>query len=93
MDEQQLVNVAGGNGHHVVSITVEVNDQPVVLNERRLTGSQIKAAAIAQGVVIQPSFQLILKRPGEASKVIGDDETLAVHDGMVFKAIPADDNS
>lgn len=93
MDEQQVVNVAGGNGHHPVSITVELNDDPVVLSERRLTGSQIKAAAIAQGVPIQPSFQLILKRPGEASKVVGDDEAVTVHDGMVFKAIPADDNS
>lgn len=93
MDEQQVVNVAGGNGHHPVLITVEVNDQPVVLNERHLTGSQIKAAAIAQAAPIQPSFQLILKRPGEASKVIGDDETVAIHAGMVFKAIPADDNS
>ncbi|KUZ69300.1 hypothetical protein WI38_15865 [Burkholderia ubonensis] len=93
MDEQQVVDVAGGNEHHPVSIAVEVNDERVVLNERRVTGSQIKATAIAQAVPIQLSFQLILKRPGEASKVIGDDEAVTVHDGMVFKAIPADDNS
>lgn len=76
-----------------LSVAVEVNYQPVILKERRPTGAEIKVAAIAQSVPIQPSFQLILKRRGEGSKVIGDDEQVVVREGMVFKAIPADDNS
>lgn len=74
-------------------VVVEINDQPVMLRERRPTGAEIKSAAIAQGVPIQLGYQLILKRPGESSKVIGDDEPVTIHKGMVFRAIPADDNS
>ena len=76
-----------------IDITIKLNDQAVVLHERRPTGSEIKAAAIAHGVPIQPGFQLILKRPGHSSKVIGDDEQVTVQDGMEFKAIPAGDAS
>lgn len=90
-EQQEVVNDVSKKPK--VSVTVQVNEEPVVLRERRPTGGEIKAAAIAQGVPIQANFQLILKRPGHASKVIGDNEPVEVHDGTVFKAIPADDNS
>ena len=93
MDEHQVVEHAGEKKHHPVSIPVEVNDKKIVLHQHRETGLRIKEAAIEQAVPIQLSFQLILKRPGEPSRVIGDGETVTVHEGMVFKAIPADDNS
>lgn len=76
-----------------VNVTVEVNGHPVKLHERRPTGMEIKSAAIKQGVPIKQTFQLIQKRPGHGSKVIGDTEEVEVREGMTFRAIPADDNS
>lgn len=78
---------------HDTSVKVEVNDQPVTLLSRAVTGAQIKAAAIAQHVDIKANFQLIRKRPGQASKVIGDDELVHIHEHEKFRAIPPDDNS
>ena len=78
---------------HAIKITVLVNRRPVVLHDKTPTGSEIKAAAIAQGVDIKPTFQLILRRPGHPAKVIGDNEHVLVSNGEQFRAIPPDDNS
>lgn len=79
--------------HHPVSITFSVNGQSVTLATRHTNGAEIKAAAIAQGLPIQSTFSLILKRPGEASKQIGDDDKVTIHDHLEFSCLPADDNS
>ena len=78
---------------HAIAVHVKVNHDPVVLHEKLPTGSEIKSEAIQQGVDIKPTFQLILRRPGHAAKVIGENERVAVHDGDHFRAIPPDDNS
>ncbi len=74
-------------------IRVEVNDMPVIIDKKEATGLHIKQLAIAQNVPIQIGFQLIMERPGQPSKVVGDDEKIHVKTGMKFRAIPADDNS
>lgn len=74
-------------------IRVEVNDMPVILDKKETNGLRIKEQAIAQHVSIQIGFQLIVERPGQPSKVVGDDEKIRVKTGMKFRAIPADDNS
>lgn len=76
-----------------VSVLIEVNDLPVTVTQRRLTGAQIKAAAIAQNVPIQPNFTLIAQRPGQASRTIGDEDDVALHKGQRFSCLPGDDNS
>lgn len=81
-------------GHvHGVSVLLEVNDLPVTVTQRRPTGAQIKAAAIAQNVPIQATFTLIEQRPGQASRTIGDDDEVTVHKGQRFSCLPGDDNS
>ncbi|OKI45744.1 multiubiquitin domain-containing protein [Micromonospora sp. CB01531] len=74
------------------TITVSVNNQQVELPEHRVTGLEIKQAAIAQGVHLQPNFQLSLKR-GNRYEVIGDNDTIAVHPNQEFLAVAPDDNS
>ena len=74
------------------TITVSVNNQQVELPERRVTGLEIKQAAIAQGVHIQPNFQLSLKR-GNRYEVVGDNDTVTVHPNQEFLAVAPDDNS
>ena len=75
------------------TVTVTVNDQPVVLEDRHQTGAEIKASAIAAGVPIQHDFVLSEVRPNGKQRIIVDDERVNVKDGDAFWAIPGDDNS
>lgn len=88
----------GGNGHgggndKPKKVTVEINGNPVVLDEKVMTGMEIKQAAIAQGVQIQPDFVLQLQRPNGEYDPIGDNQEVRVHKGLDFTCIAPDDNS
>jgi hypothetical protein len=74
-------------------IRIEVNGNEVIVTEREMTGAEIKAAAIEQGVNIQPNFVLQLELPNGTSKVIAETEEVKVHNHMSFTAIAPDDNS
>jgi hypothetical protein len=74
-------------------IRVTVNGQFVVLTSRRVTGLQVKEAAIAAGVPIQLEFVLSEVRPSGEQKIIPDDREITVKSGDEFWAIPGDDNS
>lgn len=76
---------------HLVDIVV--NTKPVRIQGPKATGLQIKEAAIAQGVQIQLSFQLSEKLGDHKTKVIGDTDTVTLHEGQVFVAVADDDNS
>ncbi len=76
---------------HLVNIIV--NTKPVRIEGPKATGLQIKEAAIAQGVKIQVSFQLSEKLGDHKTKVIGDADTVTLHEGAVFAAVADDDNS
>jgi hypothetical protein len=73
-------------------VTVQVNNQPVVLPEHKMTGLEIKQTAIEQGVAIEVGFQLSGKH-GNRYKVVGDTEQITVHKGQEFLAVAPDDNS
>lgn len=75
------------------TVSVTVNDQPVVLEDRQQSGAEIKAAAIAVGVPIQHDFVLSEMLPNGKQKIIADDKRVNVKDGDAFWAIPGDDNS
>ena len=74
-------------------VRVHVNGQEVVLGESEATGAEIKAAAIAAGVPIQPDFVLSEVLPSGKQKIIPDDKKIHLKDGDEFWAIPGDDNS
>jgi hypothetical protein len=82
-------NPAGGNH----SVTVLVNAQPVRLEGKTATGAQIKAAAMAQGVVIQPNFLLQEELPNGTSRIVGNSDTVHLREHLQFTAIAPDDNS
>jgi hypothetical protein len=77
---------------HPVRLRVTVNRHPVVLTERRMTGLEVKQAAIAQGAAIEVGFQLSVKE-GKHYRVVGDTDTITIHEGQEFLAVAADDNS
>lgn len=80
-------------GQKPKNISIEVNGNEVTVSDRGMTGAEIKAAAIEQGVQIQPNFVLQLELPNGTSKVIADGEEVRVHNHMSFTAIAPDDNS
>jgi hypothetical protein len=91
MDSQQQVHTESEHKDHVV--TVSVNEQPVKLHGHEATGAEIKAAAIAQGVHIQPNFVLQEELPNGTSKIIGDSDRVHLREHLRFTAIAPDDNS
>jgi len=76
---------------HLVEIVV--NKKPVRVEGPKATGLEIKEAAIAQGVEIELSFQLSEDLGDRKTKIIGDTDTVTLHEGEVFVAIADDDNS
>ena len=76
------------------TVTVAVNNKPVTLEKHRVTGLEIKQAAIAQGVEIELDFILVEDaREGHEAKVIGDDDDVNVNKHSTFTANDGDDNS
>lgn len=75
------------------TVTVSVNEQPVKLRGRTATGAEIKAAAIAQGVQIQPNFVLQEELPNGTSRVVGDQDEVRLREHLRFTALAPDDNS
>ena len=74
-------------------VEVLVNGQKVVLHDSEATGAEIKAAAIAAGVPIQPDFVLSEVLASGKQKIVPDDRKIHLKDGDEFWAIPGDDNS
>ena len=83
-----------GHGQHTVEITV--NEQKVKLQkpqDSKVTGAAIKAAAIAEGVAIQPNFVLQEELPNGTSRIVGDNDEVYLRAHLRFTAIAPDDNS
>jgi hypothetical protein len=88
---ETTVAEAGKATHHTIKITV--NKRPVRVEEKTLTGLEIKEAAIAQGVPIQLDFVLSEHLKHGETKIIGDNDPVEVHGGEKFTAVAGDDNS
>lgn len=86
-------NNTGKDNKPIHAVTILVNEQPVQLEGHEATGAQIKAAAIAQGVRIQPNFVLQEELPNGTSRNIGDNDVVYLREHLKFTAIVPDDNS
>lgn len=73
-------------------VEINVNERAVTV-PHRVTGLQIKDAAIDQGVNIKPDFILSEERRNGRDQIIGDAEEIPVHPGSRFMAVAPDDNS
>jgi hypothetical protein len=88
MTTQDAVPAAGT---HIV--TIVVNLKPVEIAGPRVTGLEIKQAAIAQGLPITVDFSLSQIAPGPRPKVIGNDDPVTVTKNSEFTAVSDDDDS
>lgn len=73
--------------------TITVNDRPVEIHKPRVTGLEIKGAAIAAGLPITIEFLLTEELSGGRSRVVGDQDTVTVNKNSRFDAVAGDDNS
>jgi hypothetical protein len=74
-------------------VDVTVNNVSVHLPKESMLGSEIKTAAIAQGVPIRPDFVLFEDLKNGQQRIVRDDESIKVKKGDRFEAIANDDNS
>jgi hypothetical protein len=74
-------------------VTVLFNKQQISLQQRKYTGIELKEAAVAQGVAIQPDFVLFEVKHNGRRETIGDHDTVQVNKESEFAAMGNDDNS
>jgi hypothetical protein len=91
MDIQQATGMT--NPEVKATISIEVNNRPVVLHRREITGHDIKVAAIQQGVPIELDFLLYIVDGHEQLEPVNDNEEVAVHKHERFRAVAPDDVS
>ncbi|WP_295817965.1 multiubiquitin domain-containing protein [uncultured Microbacterium sp.] len=71
---------------------ITVNDTAVTVPDNRVTGLQIKEAAIAAGVPIATAF-VLFEITKKGRKLVRDDDAVKVNKNSVFEAITDDVNS
>lgn len=79
--------------HKKQLIEIEVNFKPVKMFKEKVTGLEIKEAAIQQGVNIKVDFVLFEDLGNGQRRVVGDSDVVQIHEKEKFEAIPHDDNS
>ena len=86
MADEAEVKMVGDDG----KVEVAVNDKAVVLDGAEQTGASVKKAAIEQGVKIGEGFLLVIELGDGKSKLVGDEEKIAVRAGERFVAVEND---
>jgi hypothetical protein len=87
------VTIEPTSKHHGHAIEVQVNNRAVQLPDRKVTGLEIKQAAIQQNVPIELDFVLSELREHHPAQVVGDSDTVKITKHSRFTAVAGDDNS
>lgn len=74
-------------------VSIHVNNQAVTVDGPRVTGLQIKEAAIAQGVAIGVDFVLSKLNPNGRPEIVGNADVVTVNKNSKFTATDDDDDS
>lgn len=76
------------------SLTIKVNNNDVTVTKRRMSGLEIKQAAIDQKVKIEIGFVLYpLDKDGNLGAAIPDGKIILLHECDAFRCVAPDDNS
>jgi len=87
------MNVEENRANQNHTVVVHVNEKPVEVPAPKVTGLEIKQAAIQSGLAIQVDFVLSQEKPNGNTKIIGDEERITVNSQSRFIALAPDDNS
>lgn len=75
------------------TVSITVNNRPVTVTGPRVTGLEIKQAAIDQGVPIGLDFVLSELRPNGRPQIVGNEDPVTVNKNSKFTAVADDDDS
>jgi Multiubiquitin len=93
MPDSEVATHEEAHREHRDTVIIVVNEQSVEVPGPKITGLEIKVAAVAQGAPIDVGFQLIEELSHGRTRVVGNDEVVTVHSGSRFLALAPDDNS
>jgi hypothetical protein len=91
--EQTAIQQKDPHGEDSKTITIKVNNHPVVFQDHKATGLEIKRIAIQQNIHIKEDFNLFRVNGAGKLDPINDNETVTLHEGEEFRATAPDDNS
>src|SRR5688572_6708798 len=91
--EDHLKPPPGDDPHDRKRVTVFVNERPVTLADKHVTGLEIKQAAIAAGIAVQVDFILVYELESGRTQIIGDEDRVKVEEGDRFLANDGDDDA
>jgi hypothetical protein len=81
------------DGKHSRTVTVLVNEKPVVIPAPKASGLEIKNAAVEAGLPVAIAFVLSKEEPNGDVDIVGDTDDVTVNKQSKFLLIPPDDNS
>ena len=76
-----------------VECKIRVNEQAVTIVSGPHKAADIKQKAIEQNVSIEMDFVLSIEEEPRKTRIVEDEEVIAVEDGTCFSAVSDDDNS
>ncbi len=93
-EDEQMVAPADDSPDAKKPVEVHVNDDPVELPSHRVTGLEIKEAAIAAGVPIKLDFELTWEaHDGKPARNVTDTEKITVTKHSEFTAVDNEEDS
>lgn len=90
MSAEATPREAGPKPHPV---TVTVNRRPVDVPDHKVTGLQLKQAAVDAGVIPDVGFQISKEEANGDLEHIRDDQEIVINKHSRFLAVAPDDNS
>ena len=90
MSNSTIETAATERAKKTLHIVIEVNHHPVKFAKRRVSGLEIKEAAISQGVNIQLDFCLFRVRKNGHQDPIADDKMVSLREGLNLAAVTPD---
>jgi hypothetical protein len=81
------ITVDGQPDMSVHAVTISMNKRPVKLEGGTASGAEIKAATIAKGAAIRPSFVLLKELSNGTSRLIGDNDVVHLRENLRYTTI------
>ena len=80
-------------GDQSMTVEITVNEQLVTVSADRLTGKDIKQAAVDHGAIVDLEFVLSIEEEDGRPRIIREEEEVAVTSDTRIVAVPNDDYS
>lgn len=80
-------------GDQSMTVEITVNEQLVTVSGDRLTGKDLKRAAVEHGAIVDQEFVLSIEEEHGKPRIIREEEEVVVNSDTRIVAVPNDDYS